>query len=114
MGYASHLVYRRTAGPNPALGLYTFQLGLNFLWMPLFFGFRKPVAALLDITLLTACVGVLAGWFGTIDRTAGLLMWPYAAWLGFAGYLTAGVGFLNGWDIQGTVERYERRQEKKE
>jgi benzodiazapine receptor len=114
MGYASHLVYRRTAGPNPALGLYTFQLGLNFLWMPLFFGFRKPVAALLDITLLTACVGVLADWFGTIDRTAGLLMWPYAAWLGFAGYLTAGVGFLNEWDIQGTVEKYERRQEKKE
>ncbi|KAK3329028.1 TspO/MBR family-domain-containing protein [Apodospora peruviana] len=80
--------------------LYTIQLGLNLAWMPLFFGLGRPVAATLDIVSLLGVNGYLAYlWGGSVDRTAGWLLAPYLAWLGFATYLTVGVGHLNGWDL---------------
>src|SRR3569833_1072318 len=57
--------------------LYTIQLGLNLIWMPLFFTLRRPV-----------------------DAVAGWCMAPYLGWLGFATYLSAGAGYLNNWDIK--------------
>jgi benzodiazapine receptor len=43
MGYASWLIYRDAIGPNRnlALGLYGAQLGLNWLWTPIFFYYHK-------------------------------------------------------------------------
>jgi tryptophan-rich sensory protein len=43
MGYASYLVYRDSSGPTRklALSIYAFQLGLNWIWPPLFFQFHK-------------------------------------------------------------------------
>ena len=37
--------------------LYTIQLGLNIIWMPLFFGMGRPIEALCDIVALTGTVG---------------------------------------------------------
>lgn len=108
MGYAS---YRATTSglldPNPeirSLALagttaYTCQLVLNLVWMPLFFGLRKPALALVDIVALTANVGSLAVLWAKWDPVAAYLMVPYLGWLGFATYITAGVGVLNNWDI---------------
>lgn len=110
MGYAAHRAV--TAGLNPltstvggvqtakhAATLYTIQLGLNLAWMPLFFGLRKPVAALADIASLVGINGYLTYLFFQLDETAGWLNVPYMAWLGFATYLTAGVGIANNWKI---------------
>lgn len=106
MGYASHRVYM--ARPDATIaGLYTLQLGLNFAWMPLFFGARKAVAGMVDIVALAASAGVLTVWYAGVDGVAAGLMVPYLAWLGYATYLTAGVGMLNGWDIEGAVRREE-------
>lgn len=108
MGYAS---YRATvvglASPVPAIRelahesqtLYTVQLATNLIWMPLFFGMRRPLAALADILVLGGLVMGLANNYSQIDDLAGLLLAPYLAWLGFATYLNFGVGYLNGWDI---------------
>ncbi|KAL0639225.1 hypothetical protein Q9L58_001684 [Maublancomyces gigas] len=108
MGYAA---YRATTSgllnPDPeirSLALagttaYTSQLVLNLVWMPLFFGLRKPALALADIVALTANVGSLAMLWGKWDPVAAYLMVPYLMWLGFATYITAGVGVLNNWDI---------------
>ena len=110
IGYAAHRAI--TTGLSPiassvenvrlakeAATLYTVQLGLNLAWMPLFFGFRKPAAALVDIVTLLGINGYLTYRFFQIDNVAGWLYVPYVAWLGFATYLNVGVGHLNGWDI---------------
>lgn len=81
--------------------LYISQLALNHLWMPLFFMFRKPAWALADLLLLSGNVAALMHIWWKHDRVAFWLMTPYAAWLGVATYLNAGVGILNNWVIGG-------------
>ncbi|KAF2705221.1 TspO/MBR-related protein [Pleomassaria siparia CBS 279.74] len=108
MGYTSYRAW--TAGANSinpstvALAkqgatLYTIQLGLNLIWMPLFFGFGKPIAATADIVALTGVVGSMAYVWGQVDPVCAWLLAPYVAWLSFATYLSAGVGYLNDWDL---------------
>ncbi|KAK0618215.1 TspO/MBR family protein [Bombardia bombarda] len=110
MGYASYrAVHYGTSPLNSAATiatakhgatLYTIQLGLNLAWMPLFFGLKRPVEATVDIiALLGSNIYLAYLWGGSVDRTAGLLLVPYIAWLGFASYLSAGVGYLNNWDL---------------
>ncbi|ORY65970.1 TspO/MBR-related protein [Pseudomassariella vexata] len=110
MGYAAHRAI--TAGMNPltssvggvrdakhAATLYSVQLGLNLIWMPLFFGVRKPVLALADIAALVGVNGYLTYLFFQLDNVAGWCMAPYMGWLGFATYLNAALGHLNDWKI---------------
>jgi benzodiazapine receptor len=76
--------------------------------MPLFFGLRKPVLALVDIALLAGMAVGLAYNYNQIDDVAPWLVVPYLGWLGYASYLNFGVGYLNGWDI--SEEAVERRK----
>ncbi|KAF3055600.1 Translocator protein like protein [Daldinia childiae] len=103
MGYAAHRVVTKYpssfASTDDVRALYSAQLGLNLLWMPLFFGLRKPVLALADIVSLVGLNGYLTYLYFSVDSTAGWCQLPYMVWLGFATYLTAGVGYLNNWDI---------------
>lgn len=68
--------------------LYTVQLGLNLLWMPLFFGLGRPIEATVDIVALTGLTGYLAYIWGQVDPVAGYALLPYLAWLSFATYLS--------------------------
>lgn len=68
--------------------------------MPLFFSLNLPRIALADILLLSANVAVATGCFFKVDKLAGYMMVPYMAWLGYATYICAGVGYLNGWDVR--------------
>lgn len=77
--------------------LYTLQLVLNQMFMPLFFRLGRPIPALVDISLLTGAVGYLTYIWNKVDKTAAYCLVPYVAWLSFATYLTAGTGYLNGW-----------------
>jgi benzodiazapine receptor len=115
MGYASHHA-TTTASQSYSLAvhdanstaqtLYTTQLALNFVWMPLFFRLGRPALALGDLALLAGNVGALMVNWWSADRTAFWCLAPYAAWLGYAAYLNAGVGVLNGWALP-TKERSE-------
>lgn len=70
-------------------------------WMPLFFGLRRPIEATVDCAALLGVNVYLAYlWGATVDKTAGFLLVPYVAWLGFATYLSAGTGYLNDWDLR--------------
>lgn len=120
MGYASHIAWRNgMASLNPRIvedtrrgaTLYTVQLVLNQLFMPLFFGWGRPVEALVDIVVLTGTVGWLTRVWSGVDSTAERLMWPYLAWLGFATYLTAGTGYLNGWSFKNVLPLGEKKEE---
>ncbi|KAL5338007.1 TspO/MBR-related protein [Aspergillus crustosus] len=119
IGYAAHHATASTsnvtslAGSGISLGsgsgsslsktqtLYTVQLLLNHLWMPLFFGLGQPGLAAVDILLLGGTVTALMREWWDSDRVAFWLFVPYAGWLGFATYLNFGVGFLNGWRVKG-------------
>ncbi|KAH7034957.1 TspO/MBR family-domain-containing protein [Microdochium trichocladiopsis] len=106
MGYAAHRAYVATSGPLPTYlsqqdvrALYSLQLGLNLVWQPLFFGMRRPALALADILALVGVNGYLTYSLFQVDEVAGWCFVPYLAWLSFATYLNAAVGYLNEWDI---------------
>ena len=109
MGYAAHRAWTiGMASMSPqtvehtrrGATLYTIQLGLNLIYMPIFFGLGRPIEGMLDIVALTGTVGYLTYIWHKVDTTAAYLMVPYLAWLTFATYLTAGTGYLNGWTIK--------------
>ncbi|KAF2768910.1 putative translocator protein like protein [Teratosphaeria nubilosa] len=79
--------------------LYTIQLGLNLIWMPLFFGLNRPIEATIDVAALLGLNGYLTYIWGQVDEVAGYTLVPYLGWLAFATYLSAGCGYLNGWDL---------------
>ncbi|EMC93674.1 hypothetical protein BAUCODRAFT_150953 [Baudoinia panamericana UAMH 10762] len=108
MGYAAHRAWttgitsfdiNKTNLAKQGATLYTIQLGLNLIWMPLFFYFGRPIEATIDIVALTGITGYLTYIWGQVDETAGWCLVPYLGWLGFATYLCAGAGYLNNWDF---------------
>ncbi|KAL4931394.1 TspO/MBR family protein [Aspergillus undulatus] len=104
-GYASYHATKSLTSltlstyPSETQILYTAQLALNHVWMPLFFGLRKPALAAVDILALGGTVAALMREWWDTDRFAFWLFTPYAAWLGYATYLNFGVGILNGWTV---------------
>jgi len=82
---------RRRAG----LTLFFVQLALNFAWSPLFFGAHAITLAKWVIFIMAALAAAAAGQFLRINRTAGLLMVPYLAWLVFAATLNATIETMN-------------------
>lgn len=108
MGYAAYRAWtagvssfdmKKTRLAQHGATLYTIQLGLNLVWMPLFFKYKRPVAATVDIVALTGLVGYLTYIWSQVDEVAGYFMLPYLGWLSFATYLCAGAGYLNAWDF---------------
>jgi len=97
MGVAGWRIWR-TAGFGAgrlALGAFALQLALNLGWSFLFFGFQLIAAALVEIVVLFLSIGATAVLFWRIDRAAGLLFVPYAAWVAFATALNAAIWHLN-------------------
>lgn len=87
---AGWLAWRRGA-PTSALALWAAQLALNLGWTVVFFGLRRPGWALVEILVLLAAIAATTWAFRPVDRTAALLLVPYAAWVGFATVLTAAI-----------------------
>lgn len=75
---------RRTA---PAVWLYLAQLALNSLWTWLFFAWHLGALSFACIVLLWLLIALTCAVFGRRDRLAGMLLWPYLAWVSFAGAL---------------------------
>lgn len=75
-----------------ALGL---NLVLNAAWNWLFFKAQRPGLALAEVALLEASTLDLARRAGRVDRPAGRLLWPYAAWVAFATALNASIARRN-------------------
>ena len=83
---AAWRVWRRGgwAEHKAALSLFVVQWALNALWTPLFFGLLRPGWALAEILVLLIAILATLRAFWRVDRPAGLLLLPYAAWVGFA------------------------------
>jgi tryptophan-rich sensory protein len=96
MATSGYRVWRTSSpGRSRALRLWAAQLALNAAWSPLFFGARRPRAALADVALLLPTVGAYALAARKVDRAAAWLVVPYLAWTGFALWLNAGLVVKN-------------------
>ena len=82
-------------GAKGPLAIYAAQLTLNLLWSFLFFGAQSPFLGLVDIIPLLILIIVNCAMFWRIDRLAGMLLVPYALWVGFATLLNGSIYFLN-------------------
>jgi hypothetical protein len=75
-----------------AFAVFGVQLCLNLAWSFLFFGLQRIDLALLEIVILLVAVIIM---FWRIERLAGLLFVPYAAWVTYATILNASLWLLN-------------------
>lgn len=96
LGISAFLAFRQGlyAARKPLI-LFIVQLALHAWWTPIFFGSHNPTAALL-ILLLMLAEGI---WLYRVlqrrNRISACLLVPYLIWLIYAGYLNAGVWYLN-------------------
>ena len=83
------------ARQKKALGPFLLQWALNALWTPLFFGLHQPGWALAEILVLLTAILATIRVFWRVDRPAGLLLLPYAAWVAFATVLNWTIWRMN-------------------
>ena len=95
MAVAAWLALRRVGWRDRALGLFFAQLALNLAWSVLFFGLQLVGAALAEILLLLALIAATTLAFWRIDRRAGLLLFPYLLWVGYASLLNGAIWLMN-------------------
>ena len=78
-----------------ALTLFMIQWALNALWTPLFFGLHLLGYAFAEILILWLFIVLTIRAFWCVDRIAGALLIPYAAWVTFAAVLNFTLWRLN-------------------
>lgn len=98
MGVSAYIVTMKRSSGTKNFDLpkiYWFQLAVNFIWPLIFFNLSIHSLAFIWLLLLIVLVIRMITEFSGISSAAGRLQIPYLIWLVFAGYLNAGVWFLN-------------------
>ncbi len=99
MGVSGGMVWNRLEqDPENVKKAFTFfiiQLALNAAWTVIFFYFHNPFLALIEIILLWLLIFETYTQFKKIDKTAGMLLLPYLAWVSFAMVLNGSIWWLN-------------------
>ena len=98
MGIASYIVLEVPSSPEAtkeAFKVYFLQLAFNFFWSIIFFTLGAYEIAFAWLLALLALIVSTTARFWRVDRTAGILMLPYIAWVCFAGYLNLAISYLN-------------------
>jgi tryptophan-rich sensory protein len=67
----------------------------NIVWSPLFFKFRRPDWALMEVPLLWLSILAMIVTLYPVSRTASTLLLPYLAWVSFASFLNLTIVRLN-------------------
>ncbi len=75
--------------------LFVWQLVLNFLWTPIFFGMQNILAGLIVLLIMDFLVFRLICVSYQISKTATMVVLPYFCWLIFATYLNLSLFLLN-------------------
>lgn len=78
-----------------AMAVWWLQLGLNFLWSPVFFTVQSIGGALVVVLAMLASILAFIVLAWNRDRLSALLFIPYAAWVSFATLLNASILYLN-------------------
>jgi tryptophan-rich sensory protein len=109
MGVAFYLIWKQDRGKSAkgrsasggkkkvrTAGMFFLaQLGLNFIWSPIFFGFRSPLIALIVIVTMWVLIVMTMKKFYPLSRLAFYLLIPYLLWVSFATLLNAAIVILN-------------------
>lgn len=98
MGISAYLVYRHYQfGKKAKLfwQVYWAQLILNTLWSILFFGFKEPGLAFVEIGALWYFIVRTIQEAKRLNKTAMYLLYPYLAWVSFASLLNLAIYLLN-------------------
>lgn len=91
MGVSLYLVWKK----KNSLKLFWIHLFFNATWSIMFFGLRNPLLGLINILILWLLIVIVIYKFWKINKTAGLLLLPYLAWVSFATYLNYSIWILN-------------------
>jgi tryptophan-rich sensory protein len=86
---------KREAAATRALGIFSIQLALNALWTFIFFEFRSPKWAFVDIIALLVALTMTIVAIAKVSRPAALLLAPYLAWTLFAAVLNGSIWRMN-------------------
>ena len=98
MGISLYLVWKKgfkNKKNKDAINLFLIQLGLNFIWSFIFFGFKNPQLAFVNIILLWAAIFITILKFWKISKWATYLLIPYILWVSFASILNLFIAILN-------------------
>jgi benzodiazapine receptor len=98
MAVAAFLVWDKgfsAKGVKAALAFFGVQLLLNTLWSVLFFGYRSPFLAFIEIVALWLAIAVTALTFFRVSKPASFLLVPYLLWVSFAAALNFAIFRLN-------------------
>jgi len=96
--WAGVLAWSHARDANDALTvclLFGVNIVLHMLWSPLFFTFRRPDWALIEIAFLWLSILALVIGIMPISERAGLLLLPYLCWVTFAAALNLAIVRLN-------------------
>jgi translocator protein len=83
------------AGRHDVLILFAANGLFHFLWSPIFFRFRRPDLALIEVVFLWMSVAALLFGLARLDPFAGMLIVPYLLWVSFAAWLNWAIVRLN-------------------
>jgi translocator protein len=96
MGLACYFIWTSdNEARKNALKIYAVQLFFNFLWSFLFFYFKNPTLALVDIVLMVITISITIISFSKISKKAAWLLIPYLLWVLFATALNFEIWRLN-------------------
>ncbi len=94
-GYMAYTATRDPAGHRTILILYAVNFIAHFAWSPLFFKYRRPDLALIEVVFLWLSVLSLTIMLRLWSVTASWLVAPYLAWVSFAAILNLAIVRLN-------------------
>lgn len=86
------------SGSNLAIlgvAMWSWQIVMNALWSPIFFGLRNLGGAMLALSGLWIAVVLTTLVFWRVDPLAGALMAPYIVWVSYAGALNLALWRMN-------------------
>jgi len=98
MGISAYLIWIKgleNRRVRVALLFFGIQLLLNALWSFLFFRLHSPLYAFVEIIILWLVIAITILNFMKISKIAGLLLFPYIIWVGFAAILNFYIARLN-------------------
>lgn len=98
MGVSFYLIWTQSPkrkGVLLAIKTFIFQLFLNFIWTPVFFGLRSPELGLIVIVAMWFAILAAIAKFHHLSKTAAYLLIPYLLWVSFATLLNGSIALLN-------------------
>ncbi len=99
MGVSSAIVWanrkKNADAAQSGLTAYAVSLAFNFVWSILFFNFRLFGFSFAWLIVLWILILITIRQYRKISPPAAYLQIPYAVWVAFAGYLNAGIWWLN-------------------